>query len=168
MFSPLAFLNLPSIRGILILLLILMIKEIIPSQQMIQRPKELKMERSNHLMFYLLLVLVVTAWLSYGDTRTTPFHVGPLLDLDTLVGKMGRTSISMAIDDFYDLNRNYTTRVVLHSRNTNNDVVQAAAGGIYSFSSVPVPELFFSHEIHLPKDVLMLFPSPFLHISLTN
>jgi len=109
---------------------------------MIQRLGELKMEKSNHLICYLFLALMATTRCSHGDTRTTPFPVGLLLDLDTLVGKMGRTSISMAIDDFYNLNRNYTTRVVLHTRNTNNDVVQAAAAGIYNLSSVPVPQLF--------------------------
>ncbi|XP_020264749.1 glutamate receptor 2.7-like isoform X2 [Asparagus officinalis] len=89
------------------------------------------MERSeHHLMSNLFLVLVATAVCIHGDNQTAPFHVGVLLDLDTLVGKMGWISILMAIDDFYDLHRNYTTRVVLHARDTNNDIVQAAASAI--------------------------------------
>jgi len=81
-----------------------------------------------------------------GNT-TIPFHVGVVLDMGTLVGKMGWTSISMAIDDFYALHSNYTSRLVLHPRDSKNDVVQAAASGICSliFSLVTLTDIDFFH-----------------------
>lgn len=119
-----------AIRGILLFSLILTSKKKIPYWQTLQKLRQLKMERSeHHLMSNLFLVLIATAVCIHGDNQTAPFHVGVLLDLDTLVGKMGWISILTAIDDFYDLHRNYTTRVVLHAKDTNNDVVQAAASG---------------------------------------
>ncbi|KAK1316440.1 Glutamate receptor 1.2 [Acorus calamus] len=41
------------------------------------------------------------------------FDVGLILDSGSLVGKMSNTSISMAIEDFYESHPDYTTRVVL-------------------------------------------------------
>lgn len=88
------------------------------------------MEISKHVLPYLFLTLFIA---KIHDTRsentTIPFHVGVILDLGTLVGKMGRTSISMAIEDFYLRNQNYTTRIVLHTRDSENDAVKAAASG---------------------------------------
>ncbi|XP_039130206.1 glutamate receptor 2.9-like isoform X1 [Dioscorea cayenensis subsp. rotundata] len=40
---------------------------------------------------------------------------------------MGLTSISMAMDEFYAFHSNYTTRLVLHLRDSKNDVVLAAS-----------------------------------------
>lgn len=57
------------------------------------------------------------------------FHVGVVLDLRTSVGKTGRTSVSMAIDDFYGKHSNYTTRLVVHTLDSNNDVVRASSAG---------------------------------------
>jgi len=81
-----------------------------------------------------LAVFVAKMHSSHGENTIVPFHVGVVLDMGTLVGKMGWTSISMAIEDFYFVNSNYTTRVVLHPRDSNNDVVQSAASGNYSLS----------------------------------
>ncbi|KAM0943351.1 putative periplasmic binding protein-like I [Dioscorea sansibarensis] len=61
------------------------------------------------------------------SASTTPFHVGVVLNLGTRIGKIGRTSISLAMDDFYASHQHYTTRLVLHTRDSKNDVVQAAS-----------------------------------------
>ncbi|KAK1316441.1 hypothetical protein QJS10_CPA05g02316 [Acorus calamus] len=55
------------------------------------------------------------------------FHVGLILDLESLVGKMSNTSISMALEDFYESHPDYTTRVVLHGRDSHMDVIAAAS-----------------------------------------
>ncbi|KAK1293454.1 Glutamate receptor 2.3 [Acorus calamus] len=55
------------------------------------------------------------------------FDVGLILDSGSLVGKMCNTSISMALEDFYESHPNYTTRVVLHRRDSHMDVVGAAS-----------------------------------------
>uniref|UniRef100_A0A0A9CEE5 Glutamate receptor n=1 Tax=Arundo donax TaxID=35708 RepID=A0A0A9CEE5_ARUDO len=61
------------------------------------------------------------------EGKVEEFHVGVVLDLATLVGKVARTSISMAMEDFYAVHRNYTTRLVLHIRDSMSDDVQAAS-----------------------------------------
>ncbi|KAM0943353.1 putative periplasmic binding protein-like I [Dioscorea sansibarensis] len=65
--------------------------------------------------------------LRHGGASTTVFRVGVVLDSATIVGKMGPTSISMAMDEFYASHSNYTTRLVLHLRDSKNDVVLAAS-----------------------------------------
>ncbi|URD94547.1 hypothetical protein MUK42_10295 [Musa troglodytarum] len=56
--------------------------------------------------------------------------VGVVLDLGTKTGKRSRTSISMAIDDFYALHGDHATRVALHFRDSDKDSVGAAAAGL--------------------------------------
>ncbi|XP_042049946.1 glutamate receptor 2.7-like [Salvia splendens] len=55
--------------------------------------------------------------------------VGVILDLDTALGKICRTCISMAIEDFYS-NRDHTTMIVPHFRNSGTDAVGAASAAI--------------------------------------
>ncbi|KAI4966710.1 hypothetical protein ZWY2020_037039 [Hordeum vulgare] len=43
---------------------------------------------------------------------------------------MARTSILMAMEDFYAVHRNYTTRLVLHIRDSNGDNIQAASQAV--------------------------------------
>ncbi|XP_010255695.1 PREDICTED: glutamate receptor 2.2-like [Nelumbo nucifera] len=64
-----------------------------------------------------------------GDTLVQ-FHVGVVLDMETLVGKISNSSISMAVTDFYDSHSDYKTRLVLHTRDSNQDVVAAAIAAI--------------------------------------
>ncbi|KAJ4746152.1 Glutamate receptor [Rhynchospora pubera] len=49
------------------------------------------------------------------------FDVGVILDLNTLIGKMAQTSIAMAVEDFYEVHSNYSTRLVLDTRDGNQD-----------------------------------------------
>ncbi|XP_058113843.1 glutamate receptor 2.1-like isoform X1 [Magnolia sinica] len=65
---------------------------------------------------------------SHGVAAT--LNVGVILDLDTWVGKMSESCISMAVDDFYASHDNYTTRLALHTRNSQKDVVVAAAAAV--------------------------------------
>jgi len=110
-------------------------------------PKQVKMERTTQLLPHILIVLCLATMQNACGNTTIPFHVGVVLDMGTLVGKMGWTSISMAIDDFYALHSNYTSRLVLHPRDSKNDVVQAAASGICSliFSLVTLTDIDFFH-----------------------
>ncbi|CAL5058981.1 unnamed protein product [Urochloa decumbens] len=61
------------------------------------------------------------------ESRVKEFHVGVVLDLGTTVGKVAHTSISIAVEDFYAVHPNYTTRLVLHVRDSMTDDVQAAS-----------------------------------------
>uniref|UniRef100_A0A1D1Y7C4 Glutamate receptor n=1 Tax=Anthurium amnicola TaxID=1678845 RepID=A0A1D1Y7C4_9ARAE len=73
---------------------------------------------------------------SPGGTGWIP--VGVILDTGTLVGKICRTSISMAVEDFYAEHANYTTRLVPHTRDGNADVVGAADAAIDLLGNVHV------------------------------
>uniref|UniRef100_K3YZ13 Glutamate receptor n=1 Tax=Setaria italica TaxID=4555 RepID=K3YZ13_SETIT len=61
------------------------------------------------------------------ESKVQEFHVGVVLDLGTTVGKVAHTSISIAVEDFYAIHPNYTTRLVLHVRDSMSDDVQAAS-----------------------------------------
>ncbi|OEL14159.1 Glutamate receptor 2.7 [Dichanthelium oligosanthes] len=65
-------------------------------------------------------------------------HVGVILDLGSLVGRMARTSIELAMEDFYAVYGNYSTRLVLHVRDSMSDDVQAASEAIDLLSNYKV------------------------------
>jgi ionotropic glutamate receptor len=65
------------------------------------------------------------------QSGTAILNVGAILDLQSLVGKIARTSILMAMEDFYAVHRNYTTKMVLHIRDSNGDNIRAASEGTY-------------------------------------
>ncbi|XP_052182295.1 glutamate receptor 2.7-like isoform X1 [Diospyros lotus] len=64
--------------------------------------------------------------------------VGLILDKDTIVGKMTKTCMDMALEDFYATNHNFTTRLVLHPRDSKTDVVEAAYAAIDLLKNVRV------------------------------
>ncbi|KAH6821813.1 hypothetical protein C2S53_008418 [Perilla frutescens var. hirtella] len=55
--------------------------------------------------------------------------VGVILDYETTLGKICKTFIYMAIEDFYS-NRNHSTMIVPHFRDSGSDVVAAASAAI--------------------------------------
>ncbi|XP_062228309.1 LOW QUALITY PROTEIN: glutamate receptor 2.3-like [Phragmites australis] len=61
---------------------------------------------------------------------TVLVHVGVILDLETALGKKGLLSVEMALEDFYAAHPNFTTRVELHVRDSNRDVVNAAFAAV--------------------------------------
>ena len=64
---------------------------------------------------------------------TVFFQVGVVLDLDSLVGQVGLSCLSMALSDFYSIHNNFTTRLVIHVRDSKGQVIDAAASGISDF-----------------------------------
>ncbi|GLT44477.1 hypothetical protein SLA2020_183710 [Shorea laevis] len=76
---------------------------------------------------------VVTA-----QNTTIPVNVGVVLDLDSWVGKLGLSCIEMALQDFYSNHGNYRTRLVLHTRDSERDVVGAAAAALDLINNVRV------------------------------
>ncbi|GMI89253.1 GLUTAMATE RECEPTOR 2.7, glutamate receptor 2.7 [Hibiscus trionum] len=63
-------------------------------------------------------------------TVTVPVNVGVVLDMDSLVGKIGMSCINMALSDFYATHSHYKTKLVLHSKDSAGDVVAAAAAAL--------------------------------------
>ncbi|CAL9056273.1 unnamed protein product [Musa banksii] len=82
-----------------------------------------------HLLFACFFGALQKAMVSAHDAAV-PVNVGVILDVSSSAGKKSWTSISMAVDDFYATHSNCTTRVVLHLRNSKNDVVGAAAAAV--------------------------------------
>ncbi|XP_052181358.1 glutamate receptor 2.9-like [Diospyros lotus] len=64
--------------------------------------------------------------------------VGLILDADTIFGKIANTCISMGLEDFYASHPNYSTRLLLHHRDSKGDVVQAASAAIDLLKNVQV------------------------------
>ncbi|KAL9154530.1 hypothetical protein ABFS82_10G121500 [Erythranthe guttata] len=89
-----------------------------------------------HFFKYLSLLSLVLP-LCNAQPNTT-FRVGVILDADSLVGRIGMTSLSLALSDFYSLNSNYSTRIVLHTRDSNGRVTDAAASALNLLKDVQV------------------------------
>ncbi|KAL5570003.1 hypothetical protein UlMin_026578 [Ulmus minor] len=70
---------------------------------------------------------------------TVPVKVGVVVDHERWVGKLGLSCIEMALSDFYAFSgHNYKTRLLLHSRDSKNDVVEAAAAALDLIKNVQV------------------------------
>nr|DAD45631.1 TPA_asm: hypothetical protein HUJ06_003861 [Nelumbo nucifera] len=65
--------------------------------------------------------------LAVAQNTTIPFKMGVVLNSDKWVGKMALSCIFMAVSDFYATHSFYRTRLVLHTRDPNNDIVGAAS-----------------------------------------
>lgn len=90
------------------------------------------MERTPRAILFLLLLLLVDPGVAQNTTtgKADEFHVGVILDLGSLVGKVSRTSISLAVEDFYAVHQNYSTKLVLHFRDSMASDVKAASAGM--------------------------------------
>lgn len=56
-------------------------------------------------------------------------NVGVILDMGSREGKIILSCISMALSDFYHLHDNYSTRVVLHSKDSKGEPLPALSAG---------------------------------------
>ncbi|GLT47956.1 hypothetical protein SLA2020_216080 [Shorea laevis] len=56
--------------------------------------------------------------------------IGVVLDLDSRIGKEVLSCINMALSDFYSNRGHYRTKLVLHTRDSKNDVIGAAAAAL--------------------------------------
>ncbi|XP_022756262.1 glutamate receptor 2.8-like [Durio zibethinus] len=87
------------------------------------------------MVFLLLDGVMVTQTL---NNITTPVKLGVVLDLDSLVGKIGLSCINMALSDFYATHPHYKTRVVFTTKDSKEDVVSAAAAALDLIRNVQV------------------------------
>ncbi|XP_047958830.1 glutamate receptor 2.8-like, partial [Salvia hispanica] len=88
------------------------------------------MQVPHFFWLHMLLFLCFCVGHSTGFNATAAkANVGVVLDLDTPLGKICKTCISMAIEDFYS-NRNYNTMIEPHFRDSRSDVVTAASAAI--------------------------------------
>ncbi|RLM86525.1 hypothetical protein C2845_PM04G12580 [Panicum miliaceum] len=95
------------------------------------------MERASQSIIFLLLIFSSTAAQNTTGNSTNEFHVGVILDLGSLVGKVARASVSLAVEDFYAACQNCTRKLVLHVRDSaGNDVQAASAVQVDSIASL--------------------------------
>lgn len=73
-----------------------------------------------------------------AQNETIPINVGTVIDTSILVGQIGLSCISMAFSDFYESHASYKTRIVLHNRDSDGDVVAAAASAVDLLKNVEV------------------------------
>ncbi|TVU09637.1 hypothetical protein EJB05_43123, partial [Eragrostis curvula] len=125
--------------------------------------------------YRIILLIVLSASIVVGQNATGrephEVHVGVILDLGSLVGKIAVTSISLAMEDFYAAHQNYSSKLVLHIRDSIGDDVRAAAQALdllenYNVETIIGPEkssqaIFISdlgNKSHVP--VISMATSP--------
>ncbi|GKV52072.1 hypothetical protein SLEP1_g58676 [Rubroshorea leprosula] len=89
-------------------------------------------------LFCRLLLVEAAVAQNTMASATIPVNVGVVLDLDTWVGKLGLSCINMAISDFYFNHSNYRTRLVLNVKDSEGDIVGAAAAALDLIKNVQV------------------------------
>ncbi|KAJ3699093.1 hypothetical protein LUZ61_002798 [Rhynchospora tenuis] len=75
--------------------------------------------------FFVLLSLLV-----WHQLPVAGVHVGVVLDLGSVTGKRCKTSMSMALEDFYTIHSNYSTRLEFQFMDSMDDVVSAASAAV--------------------------------------
>ncbi|KAK4485680.1 hypothetical protein RD792_008324 [Penstemon davidsonii] len=88
-------------------------------------------------MFFCLCIDAQTE-LQNNSSGTTLVNVGVVLDLDSLVGRIGMTSLSLALSDYYSIDRNFSAKIVLHVRDSNGQIIDAAASALSLLKDVQV------------------------------
>lgn len=71
-----------------------------------------------------------------GDKST--INVGVIVDMGSWVGKVVQNSVTMAVSEFYNLNRGYRTRIALHVRDSRGDSLHSIAAGEFLFITLSV------------------------------
>lgn len=64
-----------------------------------------------------------------AQNETVPVNVGLILNRNGKLGKVALSCINMSLSDFYNSNPHYKTRLLLNIRDSQRDVVAAAAAG---------------------------------------
>ncbi|KAL8466511.1 hypothetical protein ACS0TY_035553 [Phlomoides rotata] len=93
-------------------------------------------------LFFLLLISLCSAPLQGFNARATKADVRVILDLETTIGKIFKTCISMAIEDFYSKHGNYSTMIVPHFRDARTDAVASASAAIDLLKNTQLMAIF--------------------------
>ena len=93
---------------------------------------------SRYLSLFVLLLMsyyYIVPLASQNDSALV-VDVGMIIDAEHIVGKMSQMCMSMSLEDFYATHTNHTTRIVLHTRDSKSDVVEAASAGTLCLSII--------------------------------
>ncbi|PKI33810.1 hypothetical protein CRG98_045794 [Punica granatum] len=104
------------------------------------------MSRSSTLAIFSCIVVLVRnlggpAMAAEGDlSRKERVKVGLLVDSNAPMGRIASSCINTALSDFYEAHPNYRTRLSLHFRNPQNDVVLAASAVLWPGKTLKEPK----------------------------
>lgn len=91
-------------------------------------------KRSLPLLLFMCFMIGQPLNLKAKEVMKIP--IGLILDLNSSVGAIAQSFISMALQDFYNLHHHhYKTRLVLKTQDSKNDVVTAAFAGYVCLTS---------------------------------
>ncbi|KAF5189174.1 Glutamate receptor 2.2 [Thalictrum thalictroides] len=127
-----------------------------------------------HSLLTIALILFVLA-VNKGTTDAkaiSKIDVGVILDLGTVAGKMMETCISMALTDYHHSTQNYTsTQLVLHTRDSHGDILDAASSAIDLIKNVQVQAILgpqTSSEAEFVADIGNKTKVPIISFSATS
>lgn len=91
---------------------------------------------------YQIILVILYSFLRYSSAEIDnvkniqphEIHVGVILDMGSTEGKIIKSCISFAVSDFYDLHNNYSTRLVLHARDSRGEPLQVISAGTPFYS----------------------------------
>ncbi|KAI3711928.1 hypothetical protein L1987_70477 [Smallanthus sonchifolius] len=86
----------------------------------------------------LISVMMMSMLCIMNSKTTTDVPIGVILDMESSIGKMTYTCISMAINDFYHKHNHSTTVIRPHFRDSKQDNIQAASAAIDLLKNVQV------------------------------
>ncbi|CAM8887348.1 unnamed protein product [Rhodiola kirilowii] len=82
------------------------------------------------LIYLILICTMMTLIVADVEKSNVTVKVGVVLDMTEVSEKMSFLSIVLALQDFYKSNQNYQTRIVLHTRDSQREVVSATAAAL--------------------------------------
>ncbi|KAI4356980.1 hypothetical protein L6164_000956 [Bauhinia variegata] len=83
------------------------------------------LQKSFQSSFSAIFLILLCLWRPLKAKELIP--IGVILDLNSQIGSMANSCISMALHDFYQKNSDYKTRLDLRTRNSNDDIIKAAS-----------------------------------------
>ncbi|BFG14677.1 hypothetical protein CerSpe_009510 [Prunus speciosa] len=83
-------------------------------------------------------------------------RIGVILDLDSPIGKMARSYMSMALSDFYARNATYRTKLTLSVKNSSKDAVAAASAALELMNNEEVQAIIGPQNSNQAKFVINL------------
>ncbi|KAM0017598.1 putative periplasmic binding protein-like I [Helianthus debilis subsp. tardiflorus] len=97
------------------------------------------MENTYHHMLLLIFFIAVMCLIWVANSKPErEVNIGVILDMDTGIGKMSSTCITIAIHDFYQKHNHSTTIIRPHFRDSKQDNVRAASVAIDLLKNVQV------------------------------
>ncbi|KAL2461617.1 Glutamate receptor 2.2 [Abeliophyllum distichum] len=99
------------------------------------------------------------------------FQVGVVLDLNLPVGRIGQSCLSMALSDFYSVHSNYKTRLVLHLRDSNDSVIDAASAALGLLRDIEVDAIIGPQkatQVNFVMDIGDIAHVPIISFSATS